>query len=52
MRSAKGLKASCIPAGPAERSASPSADAEKDIPADRLKKFASFGGTARMDTQA
>ena len=52
IRSAEALKASGVPAGTAERLASAIADAEKGIPADRLKKFASFQGTVHMDAQA
>ena len=49
IRSAEALKVSGVPTGTAERLASAIAAAEKDIPTDRLKKFASFQGMAPMD---
>jgi hypothetical protein len=52
IRSAGALEASGVPAGTAKRLASAIAEAEKGIPPDRLKKFASFQGTVRMDEQA
>ena len=52
IRLVEALKASGVPAGTAERLASTIAEAEKSIPADRLKKFASFQGIMRMDAQA
>ena len=49
IRSAEALKASGVPAATAERLAASIAEAEKGISPDRLKKFASFQGTVRMD---
>ena len=52
IRSAEALKASGVPTGTAERLAASIAEAEKNISPDRLKMFASFQGTVRMDEHA
>lgn len=52
IRSAEALKESGVPAGTAERLAASIVEAERTVSPDRLKKFASFQGTVRMDGHA
>ncbi len=49
IRSAEALEATGVPADAAGRLAAAIAEAEKDLDPVRLKKFASFLGTVRMD---
>ncbi len=51
IRDAEGLAAAGVPAAIAERLATRLAEAEKQVPAERLARMSAFAGVVRMDTE-